>query len=152
MGHFDCQWCEGTGLATLYRKGYEGSTTMIVEEVNRITGEVKSRRVPGRVTVHCRECQFGEDRWQQFGEDDRRKLWTTRHLMSGRMNYLLEHYQTEDPTYTETFTSLEEGIEYMLSLGNVAKTFPAIPKAPRKITAIDVANQLRERTAKEIAS
>ena len=115
-GPDECGWCNGTGHVTLYRKGYEGNSAMIVEEL-QADGEIVSRRVPGTIAIHCRECRFGEDRYQKFKEEDRRKLWTTRHLMAERPNYLQRNYLTTDPTYTPRFETWAEGIDWFLSLG-----------------------------------
>lgn len=151
MPHRDCDWCDGTGLVTLYREGYDGDTNMIVEELDLRTGEIRSRRVPGRITVHCRQCPFGEGRWQQFKDEDRKGLWTTRHLLGDRPTYVQQHYRFEDPTYRETFATWQEGVDYLSKLGDITTTFPRVPTHTRA-TPEQVANQLRERAEKESAA
>jgi hypothetical protein len=124
MSSDECGWCCGTGLVTLYRKGYEGNPCMTVEDVNYRTGEIIVRRVPGTISIHCRECGIGEHRYQQFKEEDRRKLWTTRHMMSDRRNYVQDNYLTTDPTFRPAFDSDDEAIAWFARLGNPADALP----------------------------
>ena len=121
--HESCEWCGGAGLVTLYREGYEGNPTMLVEELGR-GGEVVTRRVPGRIAIHCRECGIGEHRYQQFKPEDKSKLWTTRHMLSDRPTYLQQHYRVTDPTYREIFTTWQDAIDWFSRRGNPADVLP----------------------------
>jgi hypothetical protein len=113
-----CDWCGGTGLSVLYRRGYTGHGVMSVEETDE-WGEVIWRRVPGTIAIHCRACTLGEYRYGRFKDEDRRKLWTTRHMMSDQRNYIQDNYLTTDPTYRVIFQDYETALEWFVSLGSV---------------------------------
>lgn len=112
-----CDWCGGTKLVTLWHKRFTGDRVMYLEDVDRQTGEVIHRRVPGIVTIHCRECPLGEHAYLQFPEEERRKLWTTRHFASQRPNALQRDYGPTDPTYEARFRTEAAAVRWMASLG-----------------------------------
>jgi hypothetical protein len=91
---------------------------MSVEETDE-WGEVIWRRVPGTIAIHCRACTLGEYRYGRFKDEDRRKLWTTRHMMSDQRNYIQDNYLTTDPTYRVIFQDYETALEWFVSLGSV---------------------------------
>lgn len=143
-----CGWCHGACMVTLWHKQFAGDVNMVVEVVNHKTGHVAERRIAGRISIHCRQCPEGERRYGCFDEEQRRKLWTTRHMATLAECY---GYVTTDPTYRSTFQCEEDAIAWMAGLGSVAATFPAIPR-PQRSTPEKIADQLRQRAERESAA
>ena len=142
-----CEWCEGTKFVTLWHKDYDGSQWVTIEYVDRRTGEVTEKRVPGRVTIFCVECDLGRWQWSKLGEEDRMRLWNTELWQGSPCGYM-----TTDPTYEPMFKTKEEAIEWFLSRGSPITPLPDDVKTPKKTTAVDVASALYERSRREQAT
>lgn len=146
----ECDWCKGTQLVTLFHLQYAGSTDMRIEHVTN-EGEVVTRRIPGRITVHCRECTKGEANWQLFKEEDRRKLWTSTHYKSERPNFVNRNYTPFDPTYESYFETYAEGLAWFARLGDRPPALPSLPQRRRNSPA-KIIDQIQSITRREPAA
>ena len=140
-----CEYCGDSGLISVVHKDSDGKTNPILQEYADRHGEVKYYRWPARMAVHCTECPKGNWMRQTVHEEERERIPTLQHVFEQRRNGRPFPYVLEQ-SVPEYFNTREEGLRYLANIKNVAKTFPAVPKAPPKTTAVEVANALYERT------
>jgi hypothetical protein len=144
----DCDWCEGTLFVSLWHRKYDGGEWVYLDAPDPKTGEIAPRRYPGRITVHCVHCDLGRWQWSKLDIRDQDRLWNSKKYEATPHGYL-----PTDPTYEPQFSSFDEAIAWMKTLGkpgkSIAGTFPPLPRASRRLTPMDVANQLRERSQRE---
>lgn len=130
-------------MVTVFHREFRGVHPLIVERVDR-NGEVYKERANATVAVFCSECSKGRWMIAKQKDDTGRRPATLQDVFSGRIPYVLD-WEPE----SKFFETRAEGIHYLRNLPDLTKTFPAIPKPTRPQTAIDVANALRERAARE---
>ena len=86
-----CDFCNSSGLVTVYHRFYEGSQLVTWEHTGR-DGEVKMIRSAGTVSAHC-SCGLGQWMRGKTAAELLPRIPDLADVLAGRTNY-----QLDDPT------------------------------------------------------
>lgn len=140
-----CDLCGNTGLVIFWHREFKGVYPLIVERVDKM-GEVHKERVKETISAFC-SCRLGLWMLDRQEKRDGRRPLTVADVLANRVPYVL-------PPEPEEFKSYADAMAWMRRFRErpgkaITDTFPKVPAASRKLTAIDIANQLRERAERE---
>lgn len=76
-----CEWCEGTGLATIYHRDYTGEPTVLVEQPDG-----RMFRFIGRCVIAC-GCEYGRWILSRSKPEDAKRLGGFEDVQAGRTDY-----------------------------------------------------------------
>lgn len=135
-----CEWCNFSGLITVYHREYRGHPTIHVEHVDRF-GEIHTQRVPGTLAAHC-SCALGSWMRDRLDIAERRRFPLFSDVINGRSAYVFERPDLEDDggISDEARTFIRRWID-----GFGGQPLPEAGK-PKRVNPEDAAHALHERS------